>query len=269
MIRIIIALTLVSVLAACEVGVESEGTRGSIEGGTLENTPNQLNFSQADMEFDPVTGRLEFPVASAAPQSDVIDAQAPLVVPRGHYMAVFRHSRTPGGRYASFGLGDSSAGEAGRMGYVFSGEFVLMRAFKDTAQGGIPMQYVARSERAPVSLTGLVPAGPVDGIVLRNSYLEANGIQAPWQAGRPLVALPADRVSFDEWVVLDAGRSGTAPQYLGESRKWAQMIQAPMGVQAAGIVLVDDEGPIGIDPETGAYLVVPGWDSNARRIASR
>jgi hypothetical protein len=262
MLRILFALTLVSVLAACEGRVEVDGTRTSV-------MPEQHSRSQTaghstgknffgDMQFDPVTGRLDLAMDSA--QADATDPQ-PLIVPKGRYLAVFRKvvSR-PGAGLVSFGLGAAPA-QAQQASYVFTGEYALMRKVADDGRSARDMLYVARSEFAPVVLPALAQSTAVDGIGLDFNYLNANDIEAPEQGGA-MTVISATQLRFDSW------RLQGNTQSLATVQDWDALLQGPYGVPVEGAMLVSGDGPIGIDAQTGDYVLVPSWGRD-RRLASR
>jgi hypothetical protein len=74
--------------------------------------------------------------------------------------------------------------------------------------------------------------------------------------------ISATQLRFASWRL-----QGNA-QSLATVQDWDALLQGPYGVPVEGAMLVSGDGPIGIDAQTGDYVLVPSWGRD-RRLASR
>lgn len=245
-----------------------------------------------EMSFDPATGELVFnnlpfdsniAVAgenvytrnagpSAALAGTGFDAYRNAAGPNAgsQYFAVFRRSAsgfsevgTVGSdRYLSFGFGGAVAQRlngdgslpAGNDSYIFTGEYAAVRTVVDEATG-TRIEYVSGVSLIDVDIQDFDVSGAVEGLIVSREFFDANGVNIGDLSRADFLSLATAKINFDTWTISSS--DAVAVRSDGESTQsgtWSGLFAGPNGEEVVGIVVVEGQGPVGIDPATGEFL---------------
>ncbi|MBO9465600.1 hypothetical protein J7443_10210 [Tropicibacter sp. R15_0] len=166
-------------------------------------------------------------------------------------------------RYVSFGFGGVAAQRLSGSGalpeadqsYIFTGEYAAVRTVTNTG-AGVSVQYVTGVATLDVDIEDFDDIGAVEGIIASRQFFDENGVHIADLDGADFISLATSQINFDDWTI----QSSTATAYVngeaGATGNWEGMFAGPNGEEVAGIVIVEGDGPVGIDPDTGAYVEV-------------
>jgi hypothetical protein len=190
---------------------------------------------------------------------------------QAEYYAVFRRSDnaysqvvTAGtDRYFSFGFGGAAALRLDGTGalpnanqsYVFNGEYAGVRTILDESSG-TSIQYVAGTAQIDVDIEDFDTVGAVEGLIVDRRFFDANGVQVAGLNDVDYIALHTAQINFDDWTISSS--TATVRPQLGQREmngSWEGLFAGPNGEEVAGIIVVEGDGPVGIDPTTGDYIV--------------
>lgn len=273
---------------------EPDGDPDNLYASELDGVSDDL---QADgMAYDPATGELVFnnlpfdsekltggenvyvnnaPVTAAlAGTGSGFTAYANAAGPRpaSQYYAVFRRSddlysqvgAVGTDRYLSFGFGGAAAQRLSGKGelpqdndsYVFNGEYAAVRTVVNETTG-TRIEYVTGTSRIEVDILDPDVTGAVEGLILNRRFFDANGIEIPELADADYLTLRTADINFDNWTISASGASSVLDGEEGMTGQWGGLFAGPNGEEVAGIVIVEGDGPVGIDPGTGEYVTKP------------
>jgi hypothetical protein len=186
------------------------------------------------------------------------------------YFAVFRRSDsgfsevgTVGSdRYLSFGFGGATAQRLEGAGalpadndsYIFSGEYAAVRTVVDDTTG-TRMEYVAGTSIIEVDIEDFDVLGAVEGLIVNRRFFDANGVALPDLTGADFITLATAEINFDTWTITSSTASTVLDGEEQQTGSWSGLFAGPNGEEVAGIVVVEGDGPVGIDPATGEYIL--------------
>lgn len=244
------------------------------------------------MTFDPATGELVFnnlpfdsdkgvagenvytrnAVVSAALANRGFDAYRNAAGPSGasQYFAVFRRSTsgfsqvgTVGSdRYLSFGFGGAAAQRlegdgslpAGNDSYVFAGEYAAVRTVVDETTG-TRMEYVSGVSIIEVDIQDFDVTGAVEGLIVSREFFDANGVNIADLSGADFLSLATAEINFDSWTISSSDASAVRSDgEVTQTGSWSGLFAGPNGEEVVGIVVVEGQGPVGIDPANGEFI---------------
>lgn len=264
------------------------------------------DLSMNDVEFDTTTGELvlnnlpfdgedNLYARDAAASAALASAGSNFDAYRNvgganNYYAVFRQTATGYSRatavgtdnYIEFGFGGLAAQRLEGTGalpnanqeYVFTGEYAAVRTVLDDEDtvdpvNGSIIQYVAGTIRIDVDIEDFDDTGAVEGIVTNRAFFDANGIAIPDLTGTgEFITLRTADINFDTWTINASSATAVLDNEAGASGTWEGIFAGPNGEEVAGIVFIEGSGPIGIDPDSGEYVMVQVRESGGF-VASR
>ncbi len=256
----------------------------------LDGTDDQLTVNA--MSFDPATGEVVFnnlpfdsnvqvagenvytrdATVSAALAATGFDGYRNASGPRANsqYFAVFR--RSPSGysqvgavgsdRYIGFGFGGAAAQRLEGSGalpetndsYVFTGEYAAVRTVVDETTG-TRMEYVAGTSIIEVDIQDFDVSGAVEGLIVNRSFFDANGVAIPELTNADYITMKTAEINFDNWTITSSDASTVLEGEEQQTGNWGGLFAGPNGEEVTGIVVVEGDGPVGIDPESGEYIL--------------
>lgn len=186
------------------------------------------------------------------------------------YYAVFRRSASGNSqvgavgtdRYLSFGFGGAAAQRLNGKGklpnandsYVFTGEYAAVRTVVDDTTG-TRMEYVAGTALIDVDIEDFDVKGAVEGLIVNRSFFDANGVRLSDLDGADFITLKTAEINFDNWTISSSDASTVLDGEEKQTGSWAGLFAGPNGEEVVGIVVVEGDGPVGIDPTSGDYLL--------------
>ena len=196
---------------------------------------------------------------------------------QAEYYAVFRRSDnaysqvvTAGtDRYFSFGFGGAAALRLDGTGalpdanqsYVFNGEYAGVRTIPDESSG-TSIQYVAGTAQIDVDIEDFDSVGAVEDLIVDRRFFDANGVQVAGLNDADYISLATAQINFDDWTISSStatvrsvGTTDPNVSWTGATGNWEGLFAGPNGEEVAGIIVVEGDGPVGIDPATGDYIV--------------
>ncbi|SMX38707.1 hypothetical protein [Maliponia aquimaris] len=189
---------------------------------------------------------------------------------RSEYYAVFRRSASGNSqvgavgsdRYLSFGFGGAAAQRLGGKGklpkandsYVFTGEYAAVRTVVDDTTG-TRMEYVAGTALIDVDIMDFDVQGAVEGLIVNRTFFDANGLRLPDLDNADYITLKTAEINFDNWTISSSDASTVLEGDEKQTGSWAGLFAGPNGEEVVGIVVVEGDGPVGIDPVSGDYLL--------------
>lgn len=265
----------------------------SLYASELNNASADLTVDE--MTFDPATGELVFnnlpfdsnkavtgenvytrnPAVSASLQAagTGFDAYRNAGGPVGgsEYFAVFRRSASGNSqvgavgsdRYLSFGFGGAAAQRLNGPGalpnandsYVFNGEYAAVRTVVDDTTG-TRMEYVAGTTIIDVDIQDFDVSGAVEGLIVNRTFFDANGVQLTQLNNADFISLATAEINFDNWTISSSDATVVRQGQNGQTGNWSGLFSGPGGKEVVGIVVVEGDGPVGIDPQTGDYILM-------------
>lgn len=186
------------------------------------------------------------------------------------YYAVFRRSASGNSqvgavgsdRYLSFGFGGAAAQRLNGKGklpsandsYVFTGEYAAVRTVVDDTTG-TRMEYVAGTAVIDVDIMDFDVKGAVEGLIVNRTFFDANGVRLPDLDGADYITLKTAEINFDNWTISSSDASTVLAGEEKQTGSWAGLFAGPNGEEVVGIVVVEGDGPVGIDPTSGEFLL--------------
>lgn len=186
------------------------------------------------------------------------------------YFAVFRRSASDfsqvgavgSDRYLSFGFGGAVAQRLSGSGklptdndsYVFTGEYAAVRTVVDETTG-TRMEYVAGTSIIEVDIEDFDVSGAVEGLIVNRRFFDANGVQLTDLDGADFISLATADINFDTWTITSSDATVVRAGENGQTGSWSGLFAGPNGEEVAGIVVVEGDGPVGIDPATGEFIL--------------
>ncbi|MFW2541391.1 hypothetical protein ACN2XU_02025 [Primorskyibacter sp. 2E107] len=265
---------------------EGGGTTGpDVYGGDIED-----DLTMNDVQFDAATGELvlnNLPFdgnnsyartagASAAFQTagSSFDAYRN-TEGTNRYYAVFRQSDQAYAQvtavgtdnYVTFGFGGAAAQRLSGDGalpdsnqsYIYDGEYAAVRTIIDPDTGS-EIQYVIGTARVRVDIQDFDDIGAVEGFIANRTFFDNAGIPINDLNGSDeRISLGTAQINFDNWTIESSTASvygGNNTNGVGATGTWEGLFAGPNGEEVAGVVVVEGNGPIGIDPATGEYIEV-------------
>ncbi|MEN9061699.1 hypothetical protein [Ponticoccus litoralis] len=155
--------------------------------------------------------------------------------------------------------------------YVFSGEYAGVRTlYPDTRNPQEQIQYVTGTTEITVDIEDYDETGSVRGLVLDRKVFDAMGVEltetnatGDTVGDATYLRLDPNTINFENWSI-DSGNmqmvrrngpdAGTPAGEIGG--RWSGLFAGPNGEEVAGIVVVQGETPVGIDPVSGEYVEV-------------
>ena len=188
------------------------------------------------------------------------------------YYAVFRQSDSGYSQvtavgtdnYIEFGFGGLAAqrltGEGAlpeaNQEYTFTGEYAAVRTIIDPDTGS-EIQYVAGTAEIYVDIEDFDDVGAVEGIIANRAFFDANGVFIPEISNTgEFISLKTSDINFDTWTINSATATAVLDGETGATGSWEGLFTGPNGEEVAGIVFIEGQGPVGIDPDTGDYIQV-------------
>ncbi|WP_421905469.1 hypothetical protein [Mameliella sp.] len=187
------------------------------------------------------------------------------------YFAVFR--RSPSGfsqvgavgtdRYLSFGFGGAAAQRLEGNGalpadtdsYVFKGEYAAVRTVLVDGAPSAEIQYVSGLARIEVDVDDPDVSGAVEGVIVSREFFDANGVNIAALSGADILSLATAEINFDTWTINSSEASAVRTDgEVTQTGTWSGLFAGPDGEEVVGIVVVEGQGPVGIDPATGEFL---------------
>lgn len=256
----------------------------------LKNASADLTVDE--MTFDPDTGELVFnnlpfdsdkDVAgenvytrdagvSAALAGRGFDAYRNAAGPSGvsQYFAVFRRSASGysqvgavgSDRYLSFGFGGAAAQRLEGGGalpdtndsYVFTGEYAAVRTVVDDTTG-TRMEYVSGVSLIDVDVQDFDVSGAVEGLIVSREFFDANGANIGDLSRADFLSLSTAEINFDTWTISSSDASAVRTDgEVTQTGSWSGLFAGPNGEEVVGVVVVEGQGPVGIDPGTGEFI---------------
>ncbi len=278
-----------------EPTVEDAGTGDQVDTSDVNVYGADLNadLTMNDMTFDPATGELvlnnmPFDGGQNTYARDAAGTAALAGTGSGfeayrntagsnRYYAVFRRSDSGFSQvgavgtdsYISFGFGGVSAQRLEGSGaiptpdnYVFNGEYAAVRTFIDPATGS-QVQYVSGTIQLRVDIEDFDTTGAVEGIITNRQFFDANGIEINDIAGADFISLATATINFDNWTINSSTATSQLDGMTAASGNWQGLFAGPNGEEIAGVVFVEGQGAIGVDPATGDYIQVQVRESGA------
>ncbi|WP_323766824.1 hypothetical protein [Antarctobacter sp.] len=257
----------------------------------LKNASDDLKVNE--MAFDPDTGELVFnnlpfdsdkvvagenvytrnAAPSAALATTGFDAYRNAAGPRAtqQYFAVFRRSVTGfsevgavgSGRYMSFGFGGAAAKRLSGDGalpdtndsYVFTGEYAAVRTVVDDDLNDTRIEYVSGVSLIDVDIQDFDVSGAVEGLIVSREFFDANGVNIADLSRADFLSLATAEINFDTWTISSSDASAVRSDgEVTQSGSWSGLFAGPNGEEVVGIVVVEGQGPVGIDPGTGEFI---------------
>ncbi|MGP6086736.1 hypothetical protein [Antarctobacter jejuensis] len=245
-----------------------------------------------DMTFDPATGELVFnnlpfdsnktatgenvytanPAVTAALAGTGFTGfrNAGGTAAGSEYFAVFRRSASGNSqvgtvgsdRYLSFGFGGAAAQRLKGSGalpnandtYRFTGEYAAVRTVVDDTTG-TRMEYVAGTTIMDVDIQDFDVSGAVEGVIVNRTFFDANGIQLTDLDGADFISMATADIDFDNWTISSSSATVVRDGSSSQTGSWSGLFAGPDGKEVVGIVVVEGDGPVGIDPATGDYIL--------------
>jgi hypothetical protein len=186
------------------------------------------------------------------------------------YFAVFRRSASGNSqvgavgtdRYLAFGFGGAAAQRLNGSGalpaandsYIFAGEYAAVRTVVDETTG-TRMEYVAGTSIIEVDIQDFDVTGAVEGLIVNRRFFDANGVALPDLTGADFITMKTAEINFDTWTITSSDASTVLAGEEQQTGSWSGLFAGPNGEEVAGIVVVEGEGPVGIDPATGEYIL--------------
>ncbi|SNS14987.1 hypothetical protein [Antarctobacter heliothermus] len=256
----------------------------------LKNASADLTVNE--MTFDPATGELVFnnlpfdsnqavagenvytrdPGVSAALAGRGFDAYRNAAGPNGgsQYFAVFRRSPTGfsqvgavgSDRYLSFGFGGAAAQRLDGKGalpdtndsYVFTGEYAAVRTVVDDTTG-TRMEYVSGVSLIDVDIQDFDVSGAVEGLIVSREFFDVNGVNIADLSRADFLSLSTAQINFDTWTISSSDASAVRSDgEVTQTGSWSGLFAGPNGEEVVGVVVVEGQGPVGIDPATGEFI---------------
>ncbi len=269
-----------------EIGADTDPNHVYADGDLLRMNNMRYDAATDEVVFNniPFDGEDNLyrrdPVATAGLQANGFNTPAYRNVDGfSDFYAVFR--RSPSGyaqfgavatdRYLGFGFGGASAQRLSGTGalprtdeqYVFTGEYAAVRTVFDDS--GTAVQYVAGTVELEVDVEDFDVPGAVEGLIVDRRFFDANGVRIGSLDNSDFIQLRTAEINFDTWTIESSSASsvsllpdgtpgitaGAAP-----SGTWEGLFAGPNGEEVVGIVVVEGEGPVGIDPATGDYISI-------------
>ncbi len=256
----------------------------------LKNAKDDLTVDK--MTFDPTTGELVFnnlpfdsnktatgenvytrnAAVSASLAATGFDAyrNAGGTAAGSQYFAVFRRSASGNSqvgtvgsdRYLSFGFGGAVAQRLNGAGalpavndtYVFNGEYAAVRTVVDDTTG-TRMEYVAGTTIIDVDIQDFDVSGAVEGLIVNRTFFDANGVQLAALNNADFISLATAEINFDNWTISSSDATVVRQGESAQTGSWSGLFSGPDGKEVVGIVVVEGEGPVGIDPATGDFIL--------------
>lgn len=152
--------------------------------------------------------------------------------------------------------------------YIFTGEYAGVRTLNpDDRDVQEEIQYVIGVSQITVDINDLDETGSVRGLILDRTVFDSlgveltdTGVEGADVGGATFIRLDPSSINFDNWSI-DTGAAQLV-QLAGAnagneaSGTWSGLFAGPQGAEVAGIVVVEGNTPIGIDPVTGEYVEV-------------
>lgn len=152
--------------------------------------------------------------------------------------------------------------------YIFTGEYAGVRTlYPDDRNVQEEIQYVTGVSQITVDINDLDDSGSVRGLIVDRTVFDSlgvelsdTGVETADVGGATFIRLDPSSIDFDNWSI----NSGNAQlvQLTGANAgaeatgTWSGLFAGPRGAEVAGIVIVQGDTPIGIDPVTGEYVEV-------------
>lgn len=245
------------------------------------------DLTMNDMKFDPATGELVLNNLPFDGDDNLYTRDAALssglqaggssfdvytnVDGRASYYAVFRRSDSgysqvgaaATDRYLGFGFGGVSAQRLrgnGRLpnanqAYLFTGEYAAVRTVDDPTTG-TQVQYVAGTVEIDVDIQDFDVSGAVEGVIVDRRFFDENGVRIASLDNADFVSLATADIDFSDWTIMSSQATSVVRGESGASGTWEGLFTGPNGEEVAGIVVMEGEGPVGIDPATGDYILL-------------
>lgn len=152
--------------------------------------------------------------------------------------------------------------------YVFNGEYAGVRTlYPDERYQQEEIQYVTGTTQVTVDIEDYDETGSVRGVIMDRKIFDAMGaeldevnINGDTIGDANFIRLDPNTIDFENWSI-DAGAAQMvrvngpdAPSEIDGT--WSGLFAGPNGEEIAGIVVVQGDMPIGIDPDTGEYIEV-------------
>ncbi len=257
----------------------------------LDDASDELTVNE--MTFDPDTGELVFndlpfdsdkgvggenvytrdAGVSAALAGSGFDAYRNAAGPRAtqQFFAVFRRSATGfsevgavgSDRYLSFGFGGAAAQRLDGKGalpdtndsYVFTGEYAAVRTVVDDDLNDTRIEYVSGVSLIDVDIQDFDVSGAVEGLIVSREFFDANGVNIADLSRADFLSLATAEINFDTWTISSSDASAVRSDgEVTQTGSWSGLFAGPNGEEVVGIVVVEGQGPVGIDPATGDFI---------------
>lgn len=155
--------------------------------------------------------------------------------------------------------------------YVFNGEYAGVRTLNpDQRYTQEEIQYVTGTTQITVDIEDYDETGSVRGLIVDRKIFDSMGVEltatnnnGDTVGDATFIRLDPNTIDFQNWSI-DSGAAqlvrrngpdaGTSAGETGGT--WSGLFAGPNGEEIAGIVVVQGETPIGIDPATGEYIEV-------------
>ena len=139
--------------------------------------------------------------------------------------------------------------------YLFTGEYAAVRSVNDPTSGTI-VQYVAGTIEIDVDIQDFDTSGAVEGVIVDRRFFDENGVRIASLDNADFVSLATADIDFTDWTIMSSQATSIVQGESEASGTWEALFTGPNGEEVAGIVVMEGEGPVGIDPATGEYILM-------------
>ncbi|CUH78582.1 hypothetical protein [Tropicibacter naphthalenivorans] len=138
--------------------------------------------------------------------------------------------------------------------FTFTGEYAAVRTVQ--ADSGTDIQYVAGTVTLNVDTTQADGANAVSGNIDDRTFFDANGALIAELTNANEVYLSLSDIDYTDWTIGSASAIASGSGTTTVTGTWDGILTGPNGEEIAGIVVLEGDQPVGIDPVTGGYTEV-------------